>query len=213
MHRTSYALLVAVLTLLSLSRHASASIFSIDPAATYLLTNNDAAPNATAFGLASLGVQAGDFIRLERLGNFDYNLGQDNGTSLVAVFSSSSELLATSELNRVVGALKAGDAFATGPTHHGSLSNDIAEDFFVPGSGNSVVVKVPVGALFLFFSTNDSYFNDNTDPDGNFGVRITSADNLRVSSAPAPSSFLIFALGGTTAWSLRRFRGRGRTAA
>lgn len=216
MLRNRAILLTATLAVAHLCQPAVASIIAIDPRATYLTTKYDPfALNAAAVDLSALGLEAGDLISLQRLGDFNYfplGLGPE-GTSLAAVFSSTSTLLAADQSHRVVGAIDAGSNYATGPTLFHHLATDIAEDFFVPGGLASVVVEIPVGAAFLFFTVNDSYFGDNSDPDRDFAVSITAvnpspSEDLRVDSAPAPSSFLVFAIGGAFALAFRCLRGR-----
>ena len=55
------------------------------------------------------------------------------------------------------------------PTYVGRQETDIPEDFLV----TDIVVRVPDRAKYLFFSVLDSLFEDNSDADGDFGVRIS----------------------------------------
>ncbi len=151
---------------------AVADPFSINPRATYLRTNQDTGYNAEPFVLADLSLGPGDFIRLQQLG--DYRPGtagshHDTSTSMIAVFSGSSTLLASNQLNRVPDAIDAGIDYVTPLTYHGSLTTDIPEDFFV----DDVYVQIPQGAAYLFITAADSLYYDNTDPDGDYAVSIT----------------------------------------
>ena len=48
-------------------------------------------------------------------------------------------------------------------------------------------VEVPAGARFLFVSPADSFFSDNADPDGDFGIGITVV--------PEPSGLVLAGVG------------------
>ncbi len=192
----------ALVGLVGFTGLAKADTILVNPRATYLRTNSDpSALDAVAINLSTLSftVTPGDFIRLERMG--DYSAGSslpDTQTWMVGVFSSSNVLLGSSNLNRVAGAIDAGTDVTTSPTFFGSLSTDIAQDFKisdpvgVPGGISSIIVEVPTGAAYLFVSPNDSFFGDNTDPNGNYGVQITSVAR----AIPEPSSLALLALGG-----------------
>lgn len=154
-----------------------AAVVSIVSPAAYLHTSYDPAADAVPLALADFGIQEGDAIRLERLGDFDCGSPcVDDRTSMIAVFSASDVLLAPSLLNRVVDAIDAGDDVATHNTHYGGEPTDIPEDFAIQlADCSSVEVVVPEGAAYLFITPNDSLYYDNTDPDGDYGLRITKA--------------------------------------
>jgi hypothetical protein len=64
----------------------------------------------------------------------------------------------------------------TAVTFFGSQPTDILEDFAINSLGariTEVTVQVPAGAAFLFLSTGDQLFNDNSDPDGDYKVEAT----------------------------------------
>jgi len=121
--------------------------------------------------LASLGVVAGDTLRLARRGAFAYVAGGDQvGYTVDCIFSADSVLLLTPSLQfRVPGAIAAGVPYGTAPTTIGGLPTDVPEDFAVMDTTD---VVVPVGATYLFAAADDEYFGDNEDPDGDFGLSI-----------------------------------------
>ena len=148
----------------------------IDPRATYLRVNGDRARNSIPIALASLGIQAGDSIILEKIGdcNFtaNYESSADNVMPKIAgVFSSSAVLGPPTELHRVLDAIEAGQDYATPTSGSGSLATDIPEDFLIPDVG--AVVTVPTNAHFLFLAAVDAKYQDNFDRDANFGVHIS----------------------------------------
>ena len=46
---------------------------------------------------------------------------------------------------------------------------DVDEDFFI----DDILITVPTGATFLFVTVPDTYYQDNSDPDGDLAVRLT----------------------------------------
>jgi hypothetical protein len=204
------ASLIAVIAI-GMAPPACASIHTVklNPRATYLQTASDSGSlDATPIALASLpfAVSAGDFLRLERLGDFSFFArGDESGRGLSAVFSSTSELLPNSNLNRVAGAIDAGTDYSSGPNFLGG-PNDIAADFFVPGLGSvvtSVIVQVPVDAAYLFFSASDSQFGDNLDIDNNFAVSI---ERIAGGANPEASAVITWSLLGLVAGGFRFYR-------
>jgi hypothetical protein len=154
------------------------SSFSIDPRGTYLRTSQDAPQAPLIVSLTAIGLSPGDRIRIEALGDFDCGgpCGDDR-LGLIAVFSATSQLLPQDQPHRVPGAIDAGVDAATLPTYHGGLPTDIAEDFWIRDSAAvsyALCLRVPDGAEFLFLSTPDHLFYDNSDPDGDYGVRLTA---------------------------------------
>ncbi len=199
---------MAVLAMVGLScAAADAAIISLNPKATYLRKySGDGAPNATAYALADYGIAAGDTIKLTRLGDFQgASTGTDTRVDLVAVFSGSTTLLAANVTDRVADAIDAGmPEWNTPNTAVAGDSTNIPEDFYVDGSPG-VDVVVPTGALYLFFTASDSYFNDNTDPDVDYGVEIT----LVSAAIPEPASAVVglAGLGVLSCAGRRRCRG------
>lgn len=146
----------------------------INPKATFLHTNNDlGAINAIPIDLNSVGLSAGDTILLEQLGNFSIGPSADTYKNTIGVFSSSPTLAAASNLHRVPGAIDTGIDVVTGNTYFGNQPTDIPEDFRIVDTGT--LITIPTGALYLFVAASDSLYQDNTDPDGNYYVRISLA--------------------------------------
>jgi Ca2+-binding RTX toxin-like protein len=147
--------------------------FAIDPAGTYLadlaaVNPADPAPPPTQVALSAFGATAGSMITLSRKG--DYQAGSegftDSSTSLIAVFVDGGG-------NRL-----SPDTYLgfTSLVQASGAATDIPQDFFVVDG--VTMVQVPAGAVALQFSASDSYFSDNTDPDGDFGVVARLADSL-----------------------------------
>lgn len=149
--------------------------FPMSPQACFHRLNQDTAQPPLILSLAQLGTAPGQYLRIGTVGAYRYvNGGQDNYRSLVGVFSASTTLLASNLQQRVPDAIAAGPAFMSGGTFHGNLPIDIPEDFFASRNAwdDHVVVRVPAGATHLFLGVHDSLFNDNVDPNGDFGATI-----------------------------------------
>lgn len=191
----------AVVGLLALDLIAGAravkadTVISINPMATYLLTNDDPnALNAPAISLSSLGIQDGQSITLQALGSWCPSMS--NGAclyspvsdGLIGVFSSSSTLLASTNLNRVPGAIQTanGSPVVTPTTLFGGVATDISQDFLILQSPGSTTVTVPQGATYLFVSIKDDYYGDNGEPNG------LAVD---ISTVPEPSGLLTLGTG------------------
>ncbi|MEO8577637.1 MAG: hypothetical protein ABI556_13085 [Gemmatimonadales bacterium] len=147
---------------------------SLSPRITFLFQDaNDPGEPPVIVNLVPFLVRPGDQLKLELLGEIKYGPAmQDDGLgALIAVFSSTSEILPQSARARVPGAISAGLSVLSNPTFNGNADTDIPEDFLVT---RSMVVKIPPGARYLFLGVRDVFINDNTDPNGNFGVRISS---------------------------------------
>jgi hypothetical protein len=191
--------LVALVVVIAPAPVAAVDI-NINSAATYLRTDptDVNAADAVAIDLTTLGLAAGDIIQLTVLGDYRAAFADtDTRTDLLAVFSGSSTLLADNQQFRVQDAADAGADVTTLVTFPGTLATDIPEDFLVTPQ---VQIQIPVGATHLFLSTNDNFFGDNTDPDGDFKLRITS------SAVPEPSSLLLLGAGltGVAIWRWRK---------
>lgn len=184
--------------------HAGAAVVSLNAQATYLHTNEPTVlPSPVALRLSDFGFVAGDRIRLEVLGDIDNGPGGDTFTFTVGLFSSSNTLLAPSLLNRVPGALASdGAPIVTFPTFFGNQATDIAEDFGFD-TPDGTIVTVPTGALYLFLAKTDQLYQDNSDPDGDYGVRLSRV----TAEVPEPASAALLLLGlallGVRPWSRR----------
>lgn len=177
MHTTGMlAILALVAGTLCPGAPVHAATLSIDPSRTFLRTNNDAASSSIPIALGSLGFSGGDLIVIERLGDFKAGAAfTDTVATMIGVFSASSILLNSATLRRVQDARDAGVDFITLPTAVGSLATDIPEDFLIT---STVIIRIPVGATHLFVAPSDSFYSDNTDPDGDYAVRIARAPAL-----------------------------------
>jgi hypothetical protein len=145
--------------------------FSLDPKNTYLHTNQDKSGDAVPVDLASLGITEGMHLRLRQPGDYDNGPNDDTFPSLAGIFSATSTLLDESNLDRVADAIDAGFDFQSRPTYFGSQATDVPEDFAIThGTQLDVTVTVPSGAAYLFLTPDDIWFQDNTDPDGDYGV-------------------------------------------
>ena len=140
-----------------------AGTVQIDARQTYLRTSSDRAVDAPAVLLTDLGVEPGAEACFELLG--DYFLGPGTLASAVleekvtAVFARTPGLFPPSYFERLVSPIDAGDDVFTGPTFNEDLQTDIPSDF----AADDVCVTVPTNARYVFFSTLDSFYADNTD--------------------------------------------------
>ena len=188
--------------MLLLNIEAMATSITIDPRATFLFTNNDpwsgigSVPGTTPIALSALGISGGESIQLEEVGAwYDGHAGYGPGVDvsamdtvkeMIGVFSSSNTLLAPNIFDRVPGALDAGVHIATWNTLFGNMPTDSHDVFGI----TNTFLHVPVGANYLFVAAHDIYYSDNSDPNGDFAVRITP-----IASVPEPSALLLLALG------------------
>ena len=155
---------------------AGAITLQVPPTATYLRTSaNDEAAASQPVRLAGIDLQPGDRIRAERLGEYQFrDIHPDSVRyGIVAVFSSDTQLLGRDVLNRVPGAIDAGEDAVTPFAFRDNVPTDIPEDFAV---FEEQTLTVPGGAEYLFLSPFDNAFNDNLDDDGDFRLCITHVD-------------------------------------
>jgi hypothetical protein len=184
---------------------SEATTISIDPTRTFLMTAGDPwdggepVSGSIPICLADYGIASGDSVLLEQLGDY-YNGAEgyhgneaslDTLTAMIGIFSSTDELLAPNLLNRLPGALDAGQYIVTMNTLYGGGENagvptDIPYDF---GIGFNIF-QIPTGAAYLFVAVHDVYYSDNSDPDLDFALRMT-----RITPVPEPASGILFALG------------------
>src|SRR5688572_19741007 len=81
---------------------------SIAPKNAYLHTNSDNSGDAVPVDLAAFGITPGMHLRITQSGDFDPGPGGDTAISLLGIFSSTTTLLAESNLDRVADAIDAG---------------------------------------------------------------------------------------------------------
>ncbi len=168
-------------TALALAAQATAQTWTsqMDPRATYVRTNNDSPLPPLILDLAAFGAVPGQWLRIQSTGAFRYQNGlPDDGRAMCGVFSSTTTLLPSNVQQRVVDAIPAGPSFgatAAAVTFYGSLPLDIPQDFYISRQlwGDFVEVRIPTGAAYLFLGTMDSLYNDNVDPNGDWGVIVT----------------------------------------
>jgi len=143
----------------------------LDPKAGFLLTCSDSgALDAVPHDLAAHGIYPGDWILIDQLGYYDGGGGYTNQNNMHGVFSTSDVLLGGDQLNRVPGAIDAGEDIDTNPTHNcGGESTNIPEDFEIEPF---IRIKVPQGAKYLFLAPNDTKYEDNYN-NGGYGVQIS----------------------------------------
>jgi hypothetical protein len=117
---------------------ASVCEVTIDPKASYVLTNEDpGAIPAVPISLTSLGIGPGDTIQIQTQGDFSFCFPTgcpEIQVSACGVFSSNATLLPANNAKRVVGAVPVTDGVVspcvTGPTLYGQLPTDIQEDSY-----------------------------------------------------------------------------------
>lgn len=146
----------------------TSTFINIDPLASYV--RNVAANDPVVIDLEELGIVPGDTLDLTTV-NF-YNRAEDeedDDRDLIAVFSSSDEIAGREETIRVLGAIDAGEDFESRASSPLSEPTDIPEDF----DARIAIVTVPEGAKFLIVGVDDGRFDDNTDPNGDYALRIT----------------------------------------
>lgn len=155
---------------------ALAGVFTpLNSKRTFLHTASDPSLDAIALELASFGVVPGDRLELRRVGEFDNGPGSDVFVGMLAVFSDGPEILPSTALHRVPGAIAAGLPVNSGTTHLGGEPTDIPEDFAVCHPSypdQTICVIVPRGATHIFVAAWDSYYGDNGDQDGDWGFEL-----------------------------------------
>lgn len=214
------AVWVAVLVT-ALGASAGATTISIDPTRTFLMTAGDpwdglgSVLGSLPIRLADYGIAPGDVVLLEQLGDY-YNGAEgysgnvaslDTDTAMIGIFSNTDELLMSNLLNRVPGAVDAGQYIVTMNTLYGGKGNigvptDVPYDFGIGAN----LFQIPNGAAYLFVAAHDVYYSDNSDPDSDFAVRIT-----RITAVPEPTSGILLALGLVSLSAWHYWQGRQRT--
>ena len=156
---------------------AAQTVIPLSPMATFYRTNQDPfATDAFSIPIQFFGVQAGDWLKLRCVGNWNSGPSGDVLQDLVGCFASSGTLQPNTVQQRVSG-IAAGTSFTlpAGGTAIGNLPMEIGEDFWISRTGfvTEVTVRVPAGGTDLFVCVPDTFYGDNSDPDANLGVEIT----------------------------------------
>ena len=155
------------------------ALISVDPRGTYLnVAPTDAANAPTTVLLSTLGLASGDVITLSRSGAYKAGEGisssgvpfADASTSMLAVFSGAAGLIAPDTYLGFTSPLQ-----GVPP----NLPTDVVQDFFVVGPGITTLM-IPAGATSIKFSPNDSFFQDNTDPNGDYAVEVRKLEAPRL---------------------------------
>ena len=142
--------------------HPALTFAPVNPAATYLRAD-DGVAGATPLLLSDYGLAPGNTACFRTAGDFFYApglLASSTGAALVTgVFSGSSNLSATSELNRVKDAIDGMWHIDTPVVFSTGAVTEIDQDF----RATDDCWAVPAGATHVFFSAFDDAFLDNTD--------------------------------------------------
>lgn len=166
-----YFLIVFIAVSCSKNDFETQKEFTIDPKSTFLRVDaSDNSADPVIISLEDNGITAGDLIRIRTIGAYFYGSSEGTRNDAIGVFSSSVQLLGTSELNRVVDAIDAGEDAVTDNTYIGQLTTDIAEDFEI--WKESIKIKVPSGAKYLFVGNADCLHADNRETSEGFKVEI-----------------------------------------
>ena len=166
-----YFLIILIAVSCSKNDFETQKEFPIDPKSTFLRVDaSDNSANPVIISLEDNGITAGDLLRIRTIGGYYYGSSDGTRTDAIGVFSSSVQLLGPSELNRVVDAIDAGEDAITDNTYNGQLTTDIAEDFEI--WKESIKIKVPSGAKYLFVGNADCLHADNRETTEGFKVEI-----------------------------------------
>jgi len=195
--------LVAVLMLAGVAVLSAAPILvPIDPRTTFLRTDVGDSYGVYFVDFNSLGILGGDTLYLQTLGDFCMGNGAgctEYAVPLVAAFTSTNTLGDRANLDRLSAIASSAPGVVTAPTFYSALTTDIAQDFTVP-LASPLSVVVPTGALYLAVGVTDSYYTDNSDPDGDLKLQ------LDTSQIPEPGTVLLLASGLGLLVAFRRRR-------
>ncbi|HVT82533.1 MAG TPA: serine/threonine-protein kinase, partial [Phycisphaerae bacterium] len=164
---------------------AHADFFPIAADSTFFLTDaSDTVSDPLIIDLSKLStpVQPGDTILLERVGFICFTGDSpETASSIAAIFSGSDKLLPRNRQYRVADAIAAHTLeFISPPTGVGHIPTDMPQDFLIDDAiagenrhYSSVKVVVPPNARYLFVGVHDNVFRDNSDSNGDFGVKVS----------------------------------------
>ena len=159
----------------------------LNPRATCLRTDSPDTPaSPLVVDLASLGLSPGEVIRIRTAGDYLYGSSAPGaGSTAIAVFSSSNVVLPATVANRVPDAIQCSlPAYVTAATSLGGLPTDVPFDWAagpswvdvqIPGTG-------PTAARYLMVGVDDSYWGDNSDPEGDLAIIIARATPLEITT-------------------------------
>jgi hypothetical protein len=225
MRMAALAILISAGSAYAIPFNVNEGTYAVSVQSTFLMqSSNDncssplAAPGCTANNFVPLIINLstlptpftpgeGESLNITALGQFCFYGGPDcteYQPYIGGIFSSSSTVLSSNNLNRVSGAIASGLPNITDPglnTYFGNQSTTIAQDFQVldsPYGGTTVVV--PNSANFLIIGVLDSFYADNT---GNLSVELTLDPS---SGVPEPGSYAMVLAGVAGLVALRRLR-------
>ena len=154
--------------------------YGVNSKSSYMLASGSDQPVAPlVIKLSDLGAHAGDQLKIARVGTYDDATELKDGTltKVGAVFSSSSQVLAANQRNRIPGAIDAGTDVSTGSYTKciiwpfcTTVPTDITQDFAVT---SGPTVAVPTGAQYLIVAPIPDSLKWGDDSGFGLGVAIT----------------------------------------
>ncbi len=142
-------------------------IVSIDPKGSYLAAGSTDSPNPpTKIVLSTLNIYPEDGVEVRVLGDYDQSGGGDDDShqQLLGVFVDVNDNPIAPHASSTVSTIVSANALPD------NLATDITDDFEI--KPYSLNVKVPKGAHALWLTPNDSFFSNNTDPNGDYALHI-----------------------------------------
>ena len=144
---------------------------TIDSRATFLRkdSTDSRTPDPAKIDLENRGISTGDEIEFDvsgRWANDSSEYGEPDNCRSNGVFSRSGELRGIEKLNRVPGAIDAGEDVDNTNTYESNEPTDIPEDFKISYKEDNQCVRqntvtVPERAEYLFIGVRDSAYHDN----------------------------------------------------
>jgi hypothetical protein len=183
----------------------SAATIPVAATATYGTPNFGTGTTATWVSLSSLGATTpGALVNFFAVGSICFNPGAGSCVG-------GPDVAASGITNPIVGGFVASSGStsflssglgAINTISSGDWTNDFTNDFVVTAAGTGNVL-VPNGANFVVFVFRDSFYNDNVDNGGDFGVNL-SITNPQVVPEPATYAMMLAGLGAVAAF--KRYR-------